>query len=90
VLFAYSQFLCSLASLKVYSLGAVPSPRGGLAQKKLQVPPNKNMKYKSVEFLLNLNVKPPAQTAKLLQEDNWIIITSNWIAWWSLNIFVCA
>jgi len=48
------------------------------------------MKYKSVEFLLNLNVKPPAQTAKLLQEDNWIIITSNWIAWWSLNIFVCA
>ena len=38
---------------------------GGLSppQTKLQTPQNWNKKhYKSVEFLLNLKVKPPAQT----------------------------
>jgi len=27
---------------------------------------------------------------KLFQEDNCIVITSNWMAWWSLNICFCA
>ena len=47
----------------------VPSPRGALvelaSQTKLQVPPNRNMKhYKLVEFLSNLNVKPPPHERK--------------------------
>jgi len=53
----------------LHYIHSVPSPRGdlvGLApQTKLQAPPNWNVKhYKLVEFLSNLNVKPPVRERK--------------------------
>jgi len=55
----------------VFGSGAVPSPRGALVglvpQTKLQAPTNWNMKhFKLVEFLANLNAKPPIHEHKAL------------------------
>jgi len=34
---------------------------------------------------ITIGVSIMMQLSKLLQEDNCIIITSNWRVWWSLN-----
>jgi len=66
----YSHVCFKLPTLRVPGAHLSPVAKGGLwwdylPQTKLQAPPNWNMKhYKSVEFLLNLNVKPPAQTSR--------------------------